>query len=66
MSRSLYNLCLNRCADISVICERILDDLGVVSDGILTADGIVRKRGHSSAFCVCAAERDDCIWGNKV
>jgi len=31
MSRSLYNSMFSKmCADISVICERILDDLGVV------------------------------------
>jgi len=44
MSRSLFNLCSQRCADMSVICERDLMIL-VSFCGFVPADRIVRKRG---------------------
>jgi len=54
-----------RCNDISVISETDLDDLGVFLNGF-----VPRMRSFLNAaqfcVCVCAAERDDCIWGIKL
>jgi len=57
-----FNLCSQDVSDMSVICERILDDLGVVLMGFRTAD---RMFVNAAQFyhSLCAAERNDCIWG---
>jgi len=59
MSRSLGLIYgFQRCADISVICETDLDDLGVVVlMGFLPRIPIVRKRGTFRPLWFCAGRK---------